>query len=88
MFHFMKLHSGAFSKMKSGDDTQTLRVIVKGLYPHDNFEELYKHFTPEEMGYSQENTAVVSARDMDMYYSKGEQKKYGVLAIRIERINA
>lgn len=74
--------------VNSDEQTQTVRVVVKGLYQYDSFEELYQHFTPIEMGYRPDQIACASPNDMDQYYSREKQQKYGALAIAIEVINA
>lgn len=63
---------------------ETLDVImveVVRLYKYSNFEELYKHFNKIAMGYDKEDIA--NPKDMEKYYSKEEQDKYGVIGIEI-----
>ena len=45
----------------------------------------HKHFDKISMGYSKDEDANPS--DMELYYSLEEQEKYGVLAIKIEKID-
>lgn len=47
--------------------------------------ELYKHFNKVSMGYKKSELA--DPKDMEKYYSKEEQAKYGVVGIEIELIN-
>lgn len=61
-----------------------LLVEIVGLYQYDSFNELYKHFNKIQMGYSEEDVA--NPKDMEKYYSKEEQSKYGVLGIEIKKI--
>ena len=48
----------------------------------DLFDELYKHLDKIEMGYTADEVA--DPKDMETYYSKEEQEKYGVLGIKIK----
>lgn len=59
-------------------------VKIINLYNFPNFEELYKHFDKVAMGYDEKEIA--DAKDMEEYYSKKEQKKYGVLGIEMKKI--
>ena len=66
---------------------ETLDVImveVLRLYKYSNFEELYKHFNKIAMGYDKEDIA--NPKDMEKYYSKEEQDKYGVIGIEIRML--
>jgi ASC-1-like (ASCH) protein len=65
----------------------TLEVIIVEivrLYKYSNFEELYKHFNKIAMGYDKEDIA--NPKDMEKYYSKEEQDKYGVIGIEIRML--
>ena len=64
----------------------TLNVVVEDLYIFDSFEELYKELPLLECGYTKENIDKASPKDMENYYSKEKQKKYGVLGIKISII--
>ena len=59
-------------------------VQVEGLYHFSSFEELYKHFDKISMGYNESDVA--DPKDMENYYSKEEQEKYGVLSIKIKKV--
>ena len=61
---------------------EKLLVEVIDLFKYNSFEELYKHFNKIEMGYSINEEA--NPKDMENYYSKEEQEKYGVLGIKIK----
>lgn len=65
-------------------NNEKLLVEILNLFKYANFEELYKHFNKEEMGYSTDEEA--NPKDMEAYYSKEEQKKYGVLGIKIRKL--
>ncbi len=62
------------------------KIIVKieGLYKYSNFKELYKHFDKISMGYDINDIA--NPEDMEKYYSKEEQDKYGVIGIEVRVI--
>ena len=59
-------------------------VEVINLHKYDSFVELYKHFDKVSMGYDEDEEA--DPKDMEQYYSKEEQDKYGVLGIEIKLI--
>ena len=59
-------------------------VEVINLHKYDSFFELYKHFDKVSMGYDEDDEA--DPKDMEQYYSKEEQEKYGVLGIEIKLI--
>ena len=59
-------------------------VEVINLHNYDSFFELYKHFDKVSMGYDEDEEA--DPKDMEQYYSKEEQDKYGVLGIEIKLI--
>ena len=66
---------------------QTLEKIlveIEELHKYPSFEELYKHFDKISMGYNENEEA--NPKDMEEYYSKEEQDKYGVVGIKIKRI--
>lgn len=62
---------------------EVLFVTVKGLFLFDSFEELYNTLPLTECGYAEDELSTASYRDMELYYSKEEQKRYGVVGIRI-----
>lgn len=64
--------------------SEKITVIIKDLHKYQNFQELYKHFDKISMGYKEDEIA--NYKDMEEYYSKEEQAKYGVVGIEIEVI--
>ena len=62
------------------------KIIVKieGLYKYSNFKELYKHFDKIAIGYDKYDIA--NPKDMEKYYYKEEQDKYGVIGIKVRVI--
>lgn len=63
------------------DTNEKILTKVEELYKYPSFEELYKHFDKIEMGYKEDE--IPSPEDMNQYYSKEKQEKYGVLGIKI-----
>jgi len=62
---------------------EKMLVEIENLYHYSSFDELYKHFDKISMGYNENDTA--DPKDMEQYYSKEEQQKYGVLGIKIRK---
>ena len=60
-----------------------LCVTVEDLFIFDSFEELYKNLPLSECGYTKEYIETASPNDMDCYYPKEKQIKYGVVGIKI-----
>lgn len=63
---------------------EKILVEIVNLHHYLTFEELYKHFDKVSMGYREDEEA--KPEDMEEYYSKEEQEKYGVLGIEIKLI--
>lgn len=86
MIHKMNLNDNSFIGIKSGLKTIEIRLneekisaeVIK-LHLFNNFEELYKQFDKISLGYKENEFA--SPNDMNIYYSKEEQEKYGVVGI-------
>ncbi len=62
-------------------DGETLLVRVLNLYHYDSFEELYKYLPLDKCGYDDVEKA--DPKDMEAFYSKEEQAKFGVVGIEI-----
>lgn len=62
---------------------EKLCVKVIKLHCYNNFSELYKNFDKVSLGYKEDE--IPNPVDMDKYYSKQEQEKYGVVGIEIEK---
>ena len=88
----LRLNDEKRNKIKVGDTivfedrttVKELNVKVIALHPYDSFETLCQHFTPIAMGYREGEA--VDPKDMEAYYSKEEQDKYGVLGIEVQVI--
>lgn len=86
----LRLYDEKRKKIKVGDiiiftnldGGNKLKVKVKDLHIFKNFGELFKNFDKELLGYG--STENASPNDMLEYYSKEEQRKYGVVGIEIE----
>ena len=65
------------------DSNDTLRVKVVDLFLFSSFAELYDHLPLLKCGYSEDNINTASPDDMEMYYSREKQNKYGVVGIEI-----
>lgn len=63
---------------------EIMLVKIENLFRYDSFTELYKHFDKVSMGYNENDEA--NPKDMEKYYSKEEQSKYGVVAIEITKL--
>ena len=65
------------------DSNDTLRVKVVDLFLFSSFAELYDILPLLKCGYSEDNINTASPEDMEMYYSREKQNKYGVVGIEI-----
>ncbi len=88
----LRLNDEKRSKIKIGDQIeftnssnakQKLITEVVNIYPFDSFELLYKKLPLEQCGYKKFELKNAKPSDMDIYYSKEQQKKYGVLGIKV-----
>ena len=62
------------------DEKQRTKVIALHIYR--SFADLYRDYDKFSLGYSLNEEA--KSEDMEMYYSKEEQEKYGVVGIEIQ----
>ena len=60
---------------------EKLRTKVIALHIYSSFAELYRDYDNVSLGYSLDEEA--KPEDMELYYSKEEQEKYGVVGIEI-----
>lgn len=90
----LRLHDEKRSLISVGDtitfnstaDERTVAVRVVSLHPFASFAELYAALPLTACGYTAENVAAASPKDMERYYPPEKQAQYGVLAIEVERI--
>lgn len=81
-------------KVKVGDtitftnleNQETLSVKVVGLHKFSSFEELYNNLPLDKCGYNKSNINKANPKDMEKYYSREKQDKYGVVGIEISLI--
>ena len=73
-----------FTNTEDPDDILT--VTVEDLFLFDSFEELYKALSLTECGYTEEDIDTASPQDMDTYYPKEKQARYGVVGIKVKVI--
>ena len=66
------------------DGSCKLTACVIGLHKFPSIEKLYASLPLLRCGYTEENVAQASPSDMELYYSKERQEKYGVVGIEIE----
>ncbi len=62
---------------------EKLQTRVTGLYPFDSFAELYAQLSLEQCGYTSEELPAADPADMEAYYSREAQAKYGVIGIEL-----
>lgn len=65
------------------DSNDTLRMKVVDLFLFSSFAELYDNLPLLNCGYNEDNINTASPEDMEMYYSREKQNKYGVVGIEI-----
>ena len=65
------------------DSNDTLRVKIVDLFLFSSFAELYDNLPLLNCGYNEDNINTASPEDMEMYYSREKQNKYGVVGIEI-----
>ena len=70
--------------LNRADSAESLTARVTALYPFDSFEELYRTLPLDKCGYDVESMEEAAASDMDVYYTREEQERYGAVGIEIE----
>lgn len=89
----LRLYDEKRRQIRTGDDivfvhtgnrSETLRVKVIDLFVFDSFAELYDALPLLECGYTEDDIDTASPEDMDLYYSREEQQKYGVVGISVK----
>lgn len=73
-----------FLNLKNKRDKILARVV--GLHVFDSFTELYATLPLLKCGYTAQDIDSASPSDMERYYSKTEQAKFGIVAIELELI--
>ncbi len=72
-----------FTNNKTGE---RLSCTVLALHRFESFEALYKSLDLLKCGYTEDDICSASYTDMEVYYSKEKQSKYGVLGIEIAKM--
>lgn len=65
------------------ENEETIEAKVIALHRFNSFEELYADLDLLKCGYTKVSIDTAKAEDMEKYYSKEKQQKYGVLGIEI-----
>lgn len=68
------------------DISQKVLVEVINVFKFESFNVLYKTLPLIKCGYTQADIDRAEASDMDIYYTKEKQVKYGVLGIEVKLI--
>ena len=87
----LRLYDEKRQKIQPGDqilftNTETGEILtanVINLHRFDSFRELYATLPLLKCGYTPEDVHTAHPADMEMYYSKEEQARYGVVGIEI-----
>lgn len=61
-----------------------IKTKVVSIHYFDSFEELYNSLPLMQCGYTEETVQNAKSSDMEKFYSKEEQEKYGVVGIELE----
>lgn len=72
----------------TADRSAALQCKVRKLHVFPNFAKLYSTLPLTQCGYLPEELPTADPADMEAYYSKAQQEKYGVVGIEITDICA
>ncbi len=78
-----KIKVGDVIVFTSTEGNGEIRAVVVCLHRFESFEELYRALPLLKCGYTEKDVDTASPADMELYYSKDEQKKYGVVGIEL-----
>lgn len=67
----------------TNDNSQKLLTKVIALHKFESFEKLYKALPLLKCGYTKDDIKTAKPEDMELYYSKQEQERFGVLGIEL-----
>ncbi len=87
----LRLYDEKRQQVKTGDNIiftntatgEILNTTILKLHRFDTFEELYNSLPLLKCGYTTENVEKANPADMEQYYSKEEQEKYGVVGVEL-----
>lgn len=63
-------------------NNEKLLVSIIDLHKYDSFKSLYKDFDKVSLGYKEDE--ISDPRDMNEYYSKEDEERYGVVGIELK----
>lgn len=69
------------------DENEQIAVRIKALYRYGSFRDLFAEISPERCGFCAGASADAPVKSMRTYYSEELEQQYGVLGIRMERID-
>ena len=72
--------------INTSDESQRIYCTVLNLYCFDSFKTLYSFLPLLKCGYTESDIALASSTDMEKYYSREEEAKYGVVGIELSLI--
>ena len=78
------IHVGDSIEFSDRDTKDIILTEVVKIHHFSNFEELLKNLDKEALGYLKED--IPDPVDLEKYYSKEEQAKYGVVGIEIKLV--
>lgn len=79
-----KIAVGDTIEFRNTESGELLCCRVMNLHHFDSFSELYQHLPLLQCGYTENDITTAKPEDMDFYYSREQQEKYGVLGIEIK----
>ncbi len=69
--------------IQNEDPEENIKTIVTAIYNYPSFEKLFSHFPPEYFGGT---SKAFLLEEINSFYPKNEQEKYGVVGIKIKLI--
>ena len=78
-----KIQIGDTISFTNTETREVLSVKVLELFVFDSFETLYSRLPLLDCGYTKEDVDTASPDDMNAYYPREMQQKYGVVGIRV-----
>ncbi|MDE5584238.1 MAG: ASCH domain-containing protein [Ruminococcus sp.] len=80
-----KVKKGDFIEFSCTENTsEKILTEVTDMHFFRDFEELYNNLLLAECGYAKDGQENASPADMEKFYTKEQQKKYGVVGIRLK----
>ena len=73
---------GDYIEFTNNESGEKITVLVVGIHPFKDFDELYQAYPKNRLGYLADQTA--DPKDMELYYSRDKILANGVLAIEIK----